>query len=122
MYRVVAVTLLIAYSAYPILDNKPLPSPFPFDLGKYTTLMYCFQVIGGSFSTVNNICFDITCASLMGLAAAQLDILAEKIICIEEDEVPDDAAVKHQAILGQVGERINEKLRDCVKHHIAIIE
>ncbi|KAF2904116.1 hypothetical protein ILUMI_02069 [Ignelater luminosus] len=117
-YRVVAVTIMVGYTIYPLLDNKPLPTPFPYDLGKFTMLMYCFEVISGSFSMVNVICLDVTCTSLMELAAAQLDILAEKIIRLEEDDV----VVGDPIILTQIRESIHEKLKNCVKHHLAIIK
>ncbi|KAF2904115.1 hypothetical protein ILUMI_02068 [Ignelater luminosus] len=118
IYRVVGVTIMIGCTIYPILDNKPLPIPFPYDLGKFTIPVYCLLVIGGSFSTLNNICFDVTCTSLMGVVAAQLDILTEKITRLEED----DGVIYDPVIFKHVSRTINKKLKDCVKHHLAIIK
>lgn len=116
-YRIVAVTIIIGYAIYPILDNKPLPSPFPYDLGKYTIPVYCFQLIGGSFCMVNVVCYDLTCTSLMGLASAQLDILSKKIIRLKEGAVVEGSGIFHE-----VDENLSVKLKHCVKHHLAIIK
>ncbi|KAF2904109.1 hypothetical protein ILUMI_02062 [Ignelater luminosus] len=118
VYRVLGVSIVVGYAFYPILDNKPLPFPFPYDLGNYTILMYCLQMIGEAFSAVNNLCLDVMCTSLMGLAAAQLDILTQKIIRLKED----NGVISNPVILNQVDARIIEKLKDCVKHHLAIIK
>ncbi|KAF2888241.1 hypothetical protein ILUMI_17932 [Ignelater luminosus] len=109
---------LVVYAVYPILDKKPLPFPFPYELGKYTLLMFCFQMVAEAFSAVNNLSLDLVFTSLMGIVAAQLDILAEMIMRLKED----DSMVERSVISNRVDESINKKLKDCVKHHLAIIK
>ncbi|KAF2904111.1 hypothetical protein ILUMI_02064 [Ignelater luminosus] len=116
-FQLVIVGGLIFFALFPILDNKPLPMPLPYDLGKYTTLMYCLQVIGESISAINHICLDVMCTSLMGLAATYLNILSERIMHLKEK----DAVVEDVVIFNEISESTNEQMRNCVKHHLAII-
>ncbi|KAF2904105.1 hypothetical protein ILUMI_02058, partial [Ignelater luminosus] len=117
IYRVCVVGLVLCYVIYPILDHKPLPFPLPYDLGKYTLIMYTLQMIGESFSAVNNISLDLMYTCLMGIIAAQLDILSEKITRLEQN----DTELTNLSILNELNETAIEKLKNCVKHHMAII-
>ncbi|KAF2904107.1 hypothetical protein ILUMI_02060 [Ignelater luminosus] len=117
IYRACTLLLIFGYIIYPILDNKPLPFPLPYDLGKYTIMMYVLQIIGESFSAVNNISLDLICISLLGIVTAQLDILAETIIRSNQD----DSLLGDTQILNEVNNSTIGKLKQCVKHHIGII-
>ncbi|KAF2887734.1 hypothetical protein ILUMI_18439 [Ignelater luminosus] len=112
------VNLLICNAVYPILDNTSLPFSFPYGLGKYRMIMYCSQLISEGISAVNNIYIDTTCTTLMGIVPTQLDILTERLMRLKEN----DGTVEDHAISNEVSESINEKLKDCVKHHLVIIK
>ncbi|KAF2903348.1 hypothetical protein ILUMI_02837 [Ignelater luminosus] len=118
IYRYLILCCVILYIFYPILDNKALPFPFPYDLGKYTPLMYVFQLMGESYAAWNNSCLDTLCTSLMGIAAAQLDILCEKIARIKEEEV----SLQNYEISEEADKITTKKLSQCVEHHLAIIK
>ncbi|KAF2904118.1 hypothetical protein ILUMI_02071 [Ignelater luminosus] len=118
IFQPFAVSFVIFYAVYPILDNTSLPFPFPYDLGKYRMVMYCSQLISEGMAAINNMYIDTICTSLMGIIAAQLDILTEKIMRLNEN----DGTVEDHAISNEVCESIYEKLKDCVKHHLAIIK
>lgn len=118
VYRYLVLCCVILYIFYPILDNKALPFPFPYDLGSYTPFMYVFQLIGESYAAWNNSTFDTLCTSLMGIAAAQLDILCEKITRIKEGRV----MVQDYEFSEEADKSTTEKLSQCVEHHLAIIK
>ncbi|KAF2887261.1 hypothetical protein ILUMI_18912 [Ignelater luminosus] len=117
VYRYLVMCCVVLFFFYPILDNKTLPFPFPYDLGKYTPFMFGFQLIGAGYDAWNNSCIDTLCTSLMGIAAAQLDILCEKIIHIKEQIVPQgDSEISEETDKDTI-----EKLKQCVEHHLAIM-
>lgn len=118
VYQFLIICCIILYIIYPILDNKPLPFPFPYDLGQYNTPMYGFQIIGEYYSVNNNIYLDVLCASLMGIIAAQLDILAEKIIRVRQR----NSVLDEHEISAQADEIAIRRLKQCVVHHLAIIK
>ncbi|KAF2904855.1 hypothetical protein ILUMI_01326 [Ignelater luminosus] len=118
VYQFLIICCIILYLIYPILDNKALPFAFPYDLGQYNIVMYGFQLIGEYYSANNNIYLDVLCASLMGIIAAQLDILAEKIIRIREN----DSVLDEYEISIRADEEAIKRLKQCVVHHLAIIK
>ncbi|XP_031329090.1 uncharacterized protein LOC116160089 [Photinus pyralis] len=118
VYRFSIAFCIVLFTVYPILENKPLPFPFPYDLGNYRYFMYAFQIISVGVCAWNNCTIDTLTTSLMGIAAAQLDILYEKLIVIrkesqENDDVPYCEKSEEDILL---------KLRQCVEHHNAIIQ
>ncbi|KAB0790785.1 hypothetical protein PPYR_15295 [Photinus pyralis] len=117
VYRFSIAFCIVLFTVYPILENKPLPFPFPYDLGNYRYFMYAFQIISVGVCAWNNCTIDTLTTSLMGIAAAQLDILYEKLIVIrKESQENDDVPYCEKS-----EEDILHKLRQCVEHHNAII-
>lgn len=111
------MSCVVLYLIFPIIDQVPLPFPFPYELGRYTFVMYAFQIAAEGYAAWNNACIDTLCTCMMGVAVAQLEILSEKIIHIKKDH----------AQLGtyEISERKEEiavrRIRQCVQHHLAIM-
>ncbi|KAK4885197.1 hypothetical protein RN001_001468 [Aquatica leii] len=116
-YRVLVGLCVFLVAAFPLLDNKPFPFPFPFELGIYSYYMYVFQVISLGLAAWNNSSIDTLITSLMGLAAAQLDILREKIVNIK---MTSSNSVNTFTEV-EVNDFVVKILKQCVEHHNAII-
>lgn len=114
IYRYLCLCCMLLYATFPLFDNKPLPFPFPYETGRYRYLMYAFQVASISNSAWNNSCLDTLTTSLMGIGAAQLDILMKKIEMIGRNE--NDTENNSRDGKKAVGE-----IKQCIQHHLAII-
>ncbi|KAK5647664.1 hypothetical protein RI129_002556 [Pyrocoelia pectoralis] len=112
-YRYIVGCCVVLYLVYPMVDHKSLPFPFPLELGVYRYFMYAFQIVTVGIGAWNNSSIDTLTTSLMGISAAQLDILYEKIIRIQ-NEAPENGNKNDKNVL--------KVLRQCVKHHNAIIQ
>lgn len=113
-YRYLVFACVVLIGLFPIVDNKPLPFPFDFNLRGYKIPMYAFQLTAECVAAWNNSSLDTLCTSLMGITAAQLDILAEKIIHIK-----DVTLAKHTPASEEIALK---NFKQCVKHHVAIME
>lgn len=114
-FKYVYMTCVFFYLIYPIVDHVSLPFPFPYDLGKYTFLMYAFQMVAETYAAWNNACLDSLCVCMIGVAVAQLEILEEKIIRVKQNHAASVAC--------EISEDITlRRLKHCVKHHLAIIK
>ncbi|KAK5647660.1 hypothetical protein RI129_002552 [Pyrocoelia pectoralis] len=113
MYRYIVACCVVLFFVYPIVDHKSLPFPFPLELGVYTYFMYAFQIVAVGLTAWNNSSIDTLTTSLMGITAAQLDILYEKIIGIQ-NEAPEGGNNEDKNVL--------KVLRQCVEHHNAIMQ
>ncbi|KAK4885198.1 hypothetical protein RN001_001469 [Aquatica leii] len=116
-YRYLVGCCIVMFIVYPIVDNKPLPFPFSFELGSFKYCMYVFQIASIGCCAWNNSCIDTLTTSIMGIGAAQLSILYEKIVnikhmtnCLEDK---NNVSVKNKDI--------TPSLEQCVEHHNAII-
>nr|XP_022909840.1 odorant receptor 67c-like [Onthophagus taurus] len=117
-------TCVVLSSASIFFVDGTLPMPVPINFGKYLVLAYIVEMTAMVIAVWNNLCLDTLCASLMGLAAGQLDILKNKIeICNEialkkieifENDDNDD-------ILMVVQEEVIRLLKNCIQHHSKII-
>ncbi|KAF2905331.1 hypothetical protein ILUMI_00833 [Ignelater luminosus] len=114
-FKYLYMSCVFFYLIYPIADHVSLPFPFPYDLGRYTFLMYAFQMVAESFAAWNNACLDSLCACTMCVAIAQLEILAKKINTVKQN---------HSSLVAyEISEDvILRRLKHCTKHHLAIIK
>ncbi|KAK5647662.1 hypothetical protein RI129_002554 [Pyrocoelia pectoralis] len=112
MYRYIVGCCVVLFFVYPMVDHKSLPFPFPLELGVYRYFMYAFQIVALGIGAWNNSSIDTITTSLMGITAAQLDILYEKIIYIQ-NEAPESDDNEDKNVL--------KVLRQFVEHHNAII-
>lgn len=114
-YRYAVSCCVISFLVYPFFDNKPIPFPFPYDLGKYNYIIFFHQVVGAGFSGWNNSSLDVLCTSLIGIASAQFDILAGKITLSKVGENEERFELKNDS-------EVRKNLRQCVTHHLAILK
>lgn len=112
-YQLCIFCWITFYIYYPFLDDKSLPIPFPYDYGYYRYVMFPMQIIGVGWGAWNNSCIDVFTVSLIGIANAQYEILAEKIKNIKNNS--------HEEINPEVDTSIIKSLKQCVQHYLAII-
>lgn len=103
------------YAIYPIIDKTSLPIPFPYDLGKYTYYVFIFEVAGVGVGAWNNSSIDVLSCSLIGIASAHFEILAEKIKRCTKNANED-------YIDPQIQMEILRRVNQCVDHHLAILK
>ncbi|KAK5647661.1 hypothetical protein RI129_002553 [Pyrocoelia pectoralis] len=113
-YRYSVGCCIILYLVYPIVDHKPYPFPFPFEMGSYNYYIFVFQVVGGACCAWNNLSIDTLMTSIMGITAAQLDILCGKLIGMGNKR--NDSVSRRKT-----DEDMSRKLKQCVNHHNAVI-
>lgn len=114
-YQYSVLSVVIFYSFYPVIFNTALPLPLPYDFGKFNFIMYIYQIAIVTVAAWNVSSLDLMTISLIGIANAQFDILAQKIISIEVSE--RDAGFDLE-----MDEDVIRHLRQCVGHHLAILE
>lgn len=107
LYQYSTIGCMCFFVIYPIMDNKPYPFPLSFEFGKYRLLVFALQIISAGIAAWNNFCVDLSCITLMGISAAQFEILVEKIENIKSTSDESE---------------IVQKLKHCVDHHLSIIE
>ncbi|KAG5870809.1 hypothetical protein JTB14_005359 [Gonioctena quinquepunctata] len=110
-YQLSCFVVVFIYDISPLVTKQKLLARFSYDIGGFQPAMYVFQVLGLASAALNNTCLDILAMGLMGICAAQIEILNKKIIGLshkDKNGVPST-------------ENINLSLKKCVKHHVQII-
>lgn len=114
IFKFLLLLLLMIYLIFPIIDHNALPIPLSYELGNYYYLMHLYQMTALILTAWNISCIDLLFTSFVGLAAAQIDILREKLIrckCNEDSTTAEEIFDRNVAVI----------LQDCIKLHIAII-
>lgn len=125
LYRISCGMVVILFSVYPLFDNKPLPSPIPFEMGSYTFVMYIIESLALLIAAWNNFCLDTLCICLMGLAVGQFDILKKKILNFKKSamsEMPNRRYSISKEWKYITNKRSEIVLYNCIRHHNALIE
>ncbi|KAF2894897.1 hypothetical protein ILUMI_11275, partial [Ignelater luminosus] len=99
------------------ISSRMLSAPFPVDMQEKPVYLYLLvwfmQVFGTSLTAWIIPAYDGLIVYLMGIAAAQLQILREKILHSADD-------FRERNTFRDFDRLVNKKLRHCVIHHIAI--
>ena len=123
LFRILSFSSLFFYMLYPIIDGKMLPIPFSFNVGRYTYVIYVFQIVSLGLSAWNNSCFDLLCSGAMGIASAQLEMLSGRLTGLyrEIEGCCENFSRNGKGRKSLIDEKIHEILKICVRHHISII-
>ncbi|CAH1373873.1 unnamed protein product, partial [Tenebrio molitor] len=117
LFRIMCVGAVGLYALVPFLDknkamNLPIPGWFPYNVTKYYSLTYAFQMIGVGMTAYVNSTIDILTWMLMTVASAQFNILKENLKNIDYRFGKEDGQKKI----------IENNFNNCVKHHKAIVD
>jgi hypothetical protein len=117
LFRIMCVGAVGLYALVPFLDknkamNLPIPGWFPYNVTKYYSPTYAFQMIGVGMTAYVNSTIDILTWMLMTVASAQFNILKENLKNIDYRFGKEDGQKKI----------IENNFNNCVKHHKAIVE
>ncbi|KAI4464842.1 odorant receptor [Holotrichia oblita] len=128
LYRVSCAIVVILFCVYPIFDNAILPTPVPFDTGRYTFIMYIIESLALLIAAWNNFCLDTLSVCLMGLAISQFDILKEKFVNFKQIATKTSLENKRFNIESELWKLesntdniIKHTLTNCIIHHNALI-
>ncbi|XP_022909841.2 putative odorant receptor 92a [Onthophagus taurus] len=114
-FRFMMGGVCLFYVIFPFFDDKDLPIPFSLDLGKYKIVMHIFQVVALTIAAWNVSCIDLTFVTIMGICAAQLEIL-----CIRLQNFATKAR-KISYHRHEFDRNVGIFLKECVIHYDGII-
>lgn len=117
LYQLSCLIVIVSYVLKPWLipEGQRLPVEVAFDVGNYYYVIYIFQSLSLLIGAWNNSSMDALAMDLMSIAAAQLDILKDKLLQLNvycEDNVQNDLFVTVT---------IERKIKESVIHHMDII-
>ncbi|XP_074037331.1 odorant receptor 46a [Leptinotarsa decemlineata] len=110
-YLLICFITILMYCLIPAISKADLPVKFSYYLGEFKPAMYAFQVMGLISASTNNSCLDMLAMSLMGICAAQIEVLNRTIISLNDC---DESGMYRS-------DQVNRGLKNCVKHHVKII-
>ncbi|GJQ66223.1 hypothetical protein Trydic_g4279 [Trypoxylus dichotomus] len=116
--------IVIFYSIFPFFDEKDLPVPLSFSIGRYRYLMYLFQVVSLAICAWNLTSIDLLFVNLLGLAAATVDRLRERLsdsVKNAEKSIITNKNTEKLAVMQLLNIIVAEDLRECTILHIAIL-
>lgn len=109
IFKVMLLILLMIYLIFPIIDHNALPIPVSYELGNYYYLMHWYQMTALILTAWNISCIDLLFTSFVSIAAAQINILREKL------------RTSHIALDDMFNENVRKTLHDCIELHTSII-
>lgn len=112
MYQISCFTVIFLYLSKPLIitDGQRLPIEIAIDLGNFYYVFFIFEVFTMLLTVWNNSCLDALAMGLMNVASAQLDILRDKLITL------NDFTEKNYD-----ENDISDCIKDYVIHHMEII-
>lgn len=113
MYQSSCLLVIMMYTLKPILikEGQRLPIEVAFQVGYFYYLIYPFESISLLTTAWNNSSLDALAMGLLSIASAQLDILGEKLVNLDNEEIWQENG----------SESVEDKVKDCVVHHLDII-
>lgn len=117
MYQTTCFIVVMIYTLKPIFikEGQNLPIEVAFDVGNYYYLIYAIASISLLTTAWNNSSLDSLAMGLMSIASAQFGILREKLLTLNNYK-EEDVGKRH------VANAIEAIVKDCVKHHMDIIQ
>lgn len=116
LLRYFAITIsaiVFAACVLPIaIKTEPL-IPCPIYIGKYVIFYNILHFPFIVYFAINTSCFDVLYMTLLGICIAQLTILEERLVSLENIDVGD---------INKASRDVEEALRECIALHKMIIE
>ncbi|GJQ66224.1 hypothetical protein Trydic_g4280 [Trypoxylus dichotomus] len=122
IFQMLTLCVLSFYTIFPIFDEKDLPIPFSFKIGRYKYAIHVFQISALSLCAWNLTSIDLLFVCLMGIAAAIIDILRRNIVNVVSDAKKlNNETFRNDRNSVPASKDITGLLKKCIMLHIAIL-
>lgn len=118
IFRMLCCGVVAFYGMQPLYSNDPMPLPawYPFDINKYSVVIYFFEVLGVLVSATINSNIDLLNVRLISLGTAQLEILTDNL-----ENVADTEEI-HRMSEQEMNNVVEERVQIYAQHHQLILE
>ncbi|XP_051176512.1 odorant receptor Or1-like [Leptopilina boulardi] len=131
VYQMFAFFAVFFWSFIPLTDilngnekKLPLDGWYPYDTTKSVAffITWAHQSIGIILCCINNTAIDSFIAGLINVASCQFEILKWNFCSIEENIEKGNISSNFEEKNNNENEIINDQIRDCIKHNLAIFD